>query len=306
MSKLLTYNEFPLHTRIGNKLFNYGFLQGCVVKYDRELIMPDYFLWDFLKEKPEIDNNAKGEVIFHHLTDRFDPGYYDKFFEENRDKSVNINLNPFSQMERTWEHCKDYFLEMLKFKDEKIEEVREQYKGFFDKPTIGMSIRLGTDYTHSKDFIQIPAQWYIYCLDKYFPNWREQYTVVCFSDNIELAKAIFKNYPFKYASANKTYIMKFDEKHFHDGKAAMNHLILGYLMDNFVIGCSTFSWWMAYLSQNRVGNFEGKVICSNRNFDGVYAKTMQNIDYYPQSFVKQEFYEENEQIITLNGKQASI
>lgn len=284
MSNILTSNEFTLHTRIGNKLFNLAFLLGCVKKYDRQLILPDYFLFKYLKNKIEINNEIKGENTFHFRHDGFDPVYVDEFFEQNKNNSINLALNPYCQSERWWEHCRDYVLEMLEFKKEEVDKVKEQYKDFFDKSTIGISIRLGTDFTGDKGFFQISHNWYIDVLNTQFPNWREEYNVIIFSDNIAEAQSIFKKYPFKYAEQNKTYILQYDSEHYHSEKA-MNHLILGSLMDNFISSNSTFSWWCSYLSKNRRDNKEGKVICSGRNFDNHYLEKSKNIDYYPKDWI---------------------
>src|SRR5690242_8296242 len=124
MSKLLTYYEFPLHTRIGNKLFNLAFLYGCEIKYHREAVLPDYYLFDYLEYPPKIDNNIKGEVTFHFRHDGFDPEYVDEFFKTNEGKSINVNLNPCGQTERWWEHCPKYILEKLRFKEKSIELIR--------------------------------------------------------------------------------------------------------------------------------------------------------------------------------------
>ena len=281
---ILTSNEFKLHTRIGNKIFNLAFLLGCVKKYNRELILPDYFLFKYLKNKINTDNEIKGEITFHFRHDGFDPIYVDDFFKENEAKSINLAINPYCQSERWWEHCKDYVLEMLEFKEEEINKVKEQYKEFFTKPTVGISIRLGTDFTGDKGFFQISHQWYIDVLNTHFPRWKTDFNIIVYSDNINLAKKIFNEYPFLYAEENKTYILQYDSEHYHSEKA-MNHLILGSLMTHFISSNSTFSYWCAYLSKNRKDNKDGMVICSGRNFDNHYLETTKNIDYYPKDWI---------------------
>lgn len=286
--QILTYSDFNLHTRNGNKNFSLAFLYGCEKKYNREIILPDYFLWKYLKHPPKIDNSLKGEVVFHTRHDGFDPVYVDEFFEVNKDKSIEINLSPNYQTERWWEHCKDYVLERFEFKEEELNKIKQQYSEHLSKKTIGISLRLGTDFTEDKGFFQLPYSFYTDCLDKYFPTWKTDYNVVIFSDNIEEAKTIFNGYGFYYAEPNNTYIKIYDENNYHSPKA-VNHLMLGSLMDNFIIGNSTFSWWVAYLSQHRKGNKEGKVICCGRNLDNHYLeRTKNDYDYYPQNWIKYE------------------
>lgn len=268
---MITYTDFPYHTRLGNKLFNYAFMLGCEKKYNQELILPDYYLWKYLKNPPKI-GNEKGEVTFHFRHDGYDPEYVDEFFEKNR--SVNINLTPCGQSERWWEHCVDYVKERLEFKQEEIDKVKKQYD-FFDKETIGLSIRLGKDYKGDMNFYQVPNEWYINAISHFF-DWHD-YNIVVFSDNINEAKEIFKDYNFKYAEPNNTHIRVYDQNNFHQDPT--NHLILGSLMDNFIIGISTFSWWQAYLSKS------DKIICTGKNFENHYKKIMKNKDYYPERFI---------------------
>lgn len=285
---MLKYNDLGHNAvRIGNHLWVYAFLLGCQEKYGEELELPSYYLFDYLENKPKITTNKDYDILLHFPHDGFCPQEIDNFFAENKGKVINLNLSPYGQSYRWFEHCHDYVFEMLRFKESEINKIKEQYKEHLSKKTVGIGIRLGKDYTQSKDFVQIPIFWYTESLEKYFPNWREDYNVVVFSDNILLAKELFKSYPeFKYAEHNSTHILKYTKEFFHNGQAAMNHLILGSLMDNFIIPMSTFSVWQALLCQNRIGNTEGKVIHTGKNFDGKYLKTMKNltIDYYHPSW----------------------
>lgn len=286
---MIKYNDFGHNAiRTGNWLWQYAFVLGASKKYNEDFELPHYHLFNYLENKPKITTNQGYDVLFHFPHDGFCPQEVDEFFKENKGKVININLNPYAQSNRWFEHCHDYVFEMLKFKEEEINKIKEQYKDQLSKKTIGIGIRLGKDYTNSKDFVQIPNLWYIDSLNTYFPNWKEKYNVVVFSDNIELAKEIFKEYPFKYAEHNNTHVLKYTKEFFHNSEAAMNHLILGSLMDNFITPMSTFSVWQALLAQNRKGNTEGKIIHTGQNFSGNYLKTMKNltIDYYPQNWIK--------------------
>lgn len=282
---MITYREFGLHNRIGNYLYQYAFLLNCTKRYNEKFIVPSYFLWPYLKQCPQIsDNPPKEDIRFHFRHDGFDPVYVDEFFKENKEKNIEINLNPYCQTERIWEDNISFILESLQFKDEYIQQTRVKYKEFFDKPTIGLSIRLGKDYRDSKDFYILPYEWYIKALEKYFPDFRENYNVVVFSDNIEEAKKIFERYNFKYSEHNNSHVLKYDKEYFHTEKS-IDQLILSTFMDNFLIASSTYSWWCAYLSN---ANKTGKIIHCGKNFAGKYLEIMKNIDYYPPRWEKFE------------------
>jgi hypothetical protein len=288
--QILTYSDFGKHLRLGNFLYSYYMLLKYSKKYNRDLILPDYYLWNYLKNNPfKVNNEMKADTVFHFDGDRPETAYIDKFFEENIDEHIEINLNPYCQSELIWLDYKDYIIEMMEFKEEEISKIKEQYSNILSKKTIGISIRLGTDFTGDRNFFQISHKWYIAALNKFFPTWKKEYNVCIFSDNIETAKVLFGT-EFYYAEPNNSYILKYDSEHFHTPKA-INHLILGSLMDNFIVSNSTFSWQMAYLSQNRKNNKEGLVICSGKNFaNDYYEKSQNNNTYYPSNWIK---YEEN-------------
>lgn len=278
--KKLYYDQFGKHLRIGNMLYSYAFLLKYAKKFNRELILPDYYLWKYLKNPPKI-GNIEGSLTFHFRHDGLDLDYVDQFFTENADKDIIVNLNPYTQSEEWFLDYKDYILQMLEFKGEEIQKVKNQYSDILNKPTIGISIRLGTDFTHNDGFYHVPNNWYIDVLDQNFLNWRNDYSVIIFSDNIAEAKTIFRNYPFNYAEQNKTHVLIYDSEHFHSEKA-MNHLILMSLMDNMLISNSTFSWWGSYLAQN---NKKGDVYCTGKNFANKYYQDSKNNDtFYPKSW----------------------
>lgn len=282
MKNIITYSDFGKHLRIGNFLYSYCFLLDAAKRYDRDLVLPDYYLWKYLKINPiTVDNSAKGIEVFHFPHDGYCRDYVDAFFDKHKDKSIEINLNPFCQDFQWFEENKEYVLSCLEFKDEEIARIRENYKEVFSKPTIGISIRLGTDFTHNNGFYKVPYNFYIKALDKYFPNWRNTYNVIVFSDNINEAKNIFNGLGFMFAEHNNTHVLKYDKENFHSEKG-IDHLILMSLMDNMIIGNSTFSLWGGYLCSNRKGNKEGFVIHTGKNFVGEYYERSRNNDnYYP-------------------------
>lgn len=282
---MITYSQFGLHNRAGNYLFQYSGLLRVAKKHGMNLVLPDYYLWKFFKNQPNISNIVKGDNLFHFRNDGLDLEFVDEYFSTHKDKSVEVNLNPYLQSEKWFLDEKDYILEMLKFKEEEVDKIKEQYKQHLSKKTIGIGVRLGIDYKTSRDFFQIPYRWFLQALETNFPTWRDTHQVIIFSDNIEQAKLLFKDKGFLYAEHNQTSVMRYDKEHFHSEKAA-NHLIFGSLMDNFITPQSTFSWWQSWLCQNREGNTEGKIIHSGQNFAGGYLQVMKNLtsDYYPESW----------------------
>jgi hypothetical protein len=281
MENTISCKDFDLNIiRLGNKLFFYSFLIGVAKKYNKKIVLPEYFLWKYLKYPPLISNNI-GDVKFTLPDDEYNSKIIDDFFKINNNNFIDVR--PTSQTERVFENNKNDVYELLTFKDEIIEKIKEKNNHLFDKPTIGISIRLGSDMTNNSCFYKIPNDWYINSLNKYFSDWRENYNVVIFSDNINLSKEIFKDYDFKYADHNDSHNFIFGVDNSESG---INHLILGSLMNNFIISQSTFSWWQAWLVKNNPNNVNGKIIHSGRNFDGEFLRLFKNKDYYPKNWVE--------------------
>ena len=82
-----------------------------------------------------------------------------------------------------------------------------------------------------------------------------------FSDDIEHAKKIFKDYNFYYAEPNNTHVNEYNNKNYHSNP--MEQLAYMSLCDNFIISQSTFSWWGAYMGLYKKS---GKVVHSGKVF----------------------------------------
>jgi hypothetical protein len=278
---VISCSDFALNIiRLGNKLFFYSSLLAISKKHNMELILPDYYLWKYLKNPPTISDKI-GDINFSLPDDEYKRNEIDIFFKDNQNKF--INYRPTYQTESCFDFCKEHVHYSLQFKDEIVDNVKKKYSSFLSKPTIGISIRLGFDMVNNSCFYNIPNEWYLESLYKHFPNWENEYNVVVFSDNIDTAKEIFKNYNFYYAEKNNThnFIMGVD-----NSEEGIEHLILGSLMDNFIISQSTFSWWQAWLSKNKPNNENGKIIHSGRNFDGHFLEMFKNKHYYSNEWIE--------------------
>jgi len=281
----MIYHElFGQHLRLGNFLFKYAWSVAKKNQLNEDSCYPEYYLWKYLQNPPVIQQDIPKELPRIYTTwewSEHEENRVDQFILDNKD--VDISLNSFFQSEKWFELYKDEVYRSLKFKEtEKIRVYKKHLYCFQKKTEIGIGIRLG-DFIGHGDFYQISPDWYISALNTHFPNWENESTVVIFSDDILTAKEIFKEFPFEYAEPNGTETHADNFKHYHGD--ASEHLILGSLMNDFIIGNSTFSWWQAWLATyNRPLS---KVVHSGK----VFSETgnMKNIDtthYYPQNWIK--------------------
>lgn len=244
----MIYHEgFGTVLRMGNWLFKYAASTALSIKHKVPSVYNDYFLWNYLEKTPWIINENP-------QCDRIYPTQWEWTKEEQErldsfdySKNIEFSLNFFFQSYKWFEGYEKEVFNGLKLKQEEVDRVRDKYDYIFTKnqPLIGISIRLG-DFVGHGDFYQIPYNWYIKALQTQFPYWQER-PIVVFSDHIEKAREIFKDYPFFYADPNNTHTHADNFKHYHSDKS-MEQFILGCQMDDWIIGNSTFSWWVSWLS----------------------------------------------------------
>lgn len=283
----MIYHElWSKHLRMGNWLFKYAASTALSYKHNVPSVYNDYFLWDYLENSPWIiEQNPECERIY--------PTQWEWTKEEqerldNLDytKNIEFSLNFFFQSYKWFEGYEKEVFNRLKIKQEQTDRVKDKYQYIFDRnqPTIGISIRLG-DFIGHGDFYQIPYHWYLKALHNNFPHWKER-PVIVFSDDINKAKQIFQGLGFFYADPNGTHTHADNFKHYHSEKA-MDQFILANLVDDWIIGNSTFSWFLAWLSWmksplNRVIHC-GQVFSRTGNM-----KHCNTEHYYHPSWIKEE------------------
>jgi hypothetical protein len=278
---IVKYVDWGKHLRLGNWLFVYAGLQSIFKHSENQLCFPDsYFLWKYLQEPPIQITADNFDEVFHFRTMEHSPAekqYLIDFFRDTRETIVNINLGSHLQSEKWFIEDKDLIIKKLTIKPEEVERVKQKYAHLFTKPTIGIGIRRG-DFVKHGDFYQIPEDWYESALYTHFHNWGD-YNVVIFSDEIEWCKNYYRDKGFYFADPNGTHTHADNFVHYH--KDPMEQFILGTLMNNFIGGSSTFSWWQMWWVKN-VNN--GIVIHSGKNISD-NSKHYKHPDYYPENWI---------------------
>src|SRR5690606_10452579 len=103
-----------------------------------------------------------------------------------------------------------------------------------EKNAVGVSIRLGDDYTNSPNLNVCNIDYYYRAMDLIYNN-NSNVVFYIFSDRIDRVKEKFNfKYPVQYVNGFNDY----------------QSLRLLYTCKHFVISNSSFSWWGAYLSEN--------------------------------------------------------
>lgn len=263
---MIHHELFGQHLRLGNFAWQIAATIKLCSTYNADTIYPDYYLWKYLKNPPKIypSNIPEGfEIIRPRVWEwtANEEVWLNSLGEKFRNEDVSLALNFFFQSYKWFEGVEDKVYDFFQFKDDYVQFVKEKYAQIFiKKPTIGISLRLG-DFKGHGDFYQIPKEYYLKALEVHFPNW-EDYNIVIFSDHIEEAKTIFKDVYFAEPNGTHTHAENF--KYYHSEKA-IEQFVLGALMDNFIIGNSTFSWWQAWIATYKY-NFKNIKIAGDANF----------------------------------------
>ncbi len=275
----MIYHElFGQHLRLGNFAFKIAWSVRMKHIHNLDTVYPDYYLWKYLETSPLISNKTQGEIL---RPINWEWSLQEQvLLEQNvlsREHSI-VALNYFLQSQNWFDSSKKQVKEFFTFKEEYVDQVKQKYSYIFDKERpIAIGLRLG-DFIGHGDFYQIPYNWYTKTLEENFPYWKER-PVVVFSDDIDKAKTIFAEYPFYYPDPNNTHTHSENFKHYHSEKAA-EQFVLGTLIDDWIIGNSTFSWWQAWLGN--YNSVEGQVFHSGKLFSP--TGNMKHIDithYYP-------------------------
>lgn len=280
---MIVYKDWSKHIRLGNWLYLYSGLLSIAKNTKHKLVLPDYFLWKYLKHPPKIDTNIAYQEVFHFRQWNYtleELEWIENYFFNNQDKVINVNLGSHLQSFKFFESNLEYVKEMLEFKEEEIQKVKDKYFYLFDKKCIGISIRLG-DFKNHGSFYQINSNWYTNALIAEFPDWQDC-NIVFFSDDIDECKQLFSGRNFHFAQKNNTHTHTDNFKHYHNDP--MEQFILGTLMEGFVISQSTFSMWMAWY----VSNKGGKIVHSGENFAGEYKQMYDCTYYYSENWIKYE------------------
>lgn len=182
----------------------------------------------------------------------FDPYYYSSPRLSNKD----ICIYGYFQSEKYFLPYKKEIMEDMKVKITPTEDEKKVIDELSSCDSVGVSMRLGDDYVNSS-FLNVCDEDYYYRAMDYVYKKNKNVVFYIFSDDIKRAKDNFSfRYPVKYIEGFRDY----------------ESLRLLYSCKHFVISNSSFSWWGAYLSENKE-----KIIVAPKKWNN---KTVSDLDIY--------------------------
>ena len=257
---MIGYNRLGCNGRLGNQMFQYAALRGIADKRGYEWKIPpedyqhtaNYGLFETF-EMSNVKEENIGFVNGQSVQEN-DHCFISEFFTECPD---NISLDGFFQTEKYFNHISDQIRQDYTFKKGYLEPCK-QYIDSLDKPPIFLHVRQADNIGREQFHPILPISYFEECLQE-FP---EDTPCFVFTDDLTWCKSqdYFKQDRFLFNENVQRYGYVS-----MDGLGKMQNTLLPQvdlclmsLCSGAIIANSSFSWWGAWLQNNR-----GKVIAPN-------------------------------------------
>ena len=252
-------NRIGCNGRLGNQMFQYASMRGIASVKDFDWVVPpenydhtaNYALFETFKMTNVQEKNigfVEGETLKETI----------HCYDENLVDSCsdNTNLDGFFQTEKYFENIADEIRSDFTFKDEYLKPCKE-FIDSLDTTPIFLHVRRGDAIGKEHYHPVAPMSYYVEALKKF----DKDTPCFVFSDDIDWCKSqeLFKSDRFLFNDN----IERYDYQSM-DGSGSMQYTLLPHvdlclmsLCSGAIIVNSSFSWWGAWLQNNR-----GKVIAS--------------------------------------------
>jgi hypothetical protein len=260
---MITFLKLGQYGDIGNQLFQYATLISLGKDLGYEIKIPKCFNYYSEAHKKTVNYFTEGFKITTQFLEDNDiqciKNYYDEpvfNFTPINNIIDNTSIAGYFQSEKYFLHNKQFILQNLEFKEEIIEEAKQNYDINFIEKSCFLHVRRG-DYIHQSAYYHnLDINYYKKSLDIINPEY-----ISIFSDDI---KWCHEN--FNFLDQNKLEYI-----------SSSNPFLDLYLMtqtQNCVIANSSFSWWGAWLNQN-----QNKTIIAPKNWFAPSYLNSQDIYY---------------------------
>ena len=270
-------NRIGCNGRLGNQMFQYASMRGIASVKGFDWVVPpenydhtaNYALFETFKMTNVQEKNigfVEGEILKETIH------CYDKNLVDSC--SDNTNLDGFFQTEKYFEKISDEIRSDFTFKDEYLKPCKE-FIDSLDTTPIFLHIRRGDAIGKEHYHPVAPMSYYVEALKRF----DEDTPCFVFSDDLDWCKSqdLFKSDKFLFNDN----IERYDYQSM-DGSGSMQYTLLPHvdlclmsLCSGAIIVNSSFSWWGAWLQNNR-----GKVIASKPWF-GPSASHLDTSDVVP-------------------------
>ncbi len=284
---MIGYNRLGCNGRLGNQMFQYAALRGIADKRGYEWKIPpedyqhtaNYGLFETF-EMSNVKEENIGFVNGQSVQEN-DHCFISEFFTECPD---DISLDGFFQTEKYFNHISDQIRQDYTFKKGYLEPCK-QYIDSLDKPPIFLHVRQADNIGREQFHPILPISYFEECLQE-FP---EDTPCFVFTDDLAWCKSqdYFKQDRFLFNENVQRYSYVS-----MDGLGKMQNTLLPQvdlclmsLCSGAIIANSSFSWWGAWLQNNR-----GKVIAPNpKKWFGSAMTHLDTSDIVPDRWIIKDY-----------------
>lgn len=257
---MVTFKDLGSFGRLGNQLFQVASTIGISKNNNHKYIFPHWkyscYFQNILVQDSIFEINKESWTVLNYESSPI-------FNQIKLENTGNFNLRGYFQSEKYFIDHKDLITEVLTPKEKILNTLKEKYIEITNgKKTCSLHVRRG-DYLKFSDYYNLltPDNYYNQSIDQ-FDN---ETLFLIFSDDLEWCKNTFKGDRFVFVENDKD----------------IKDLFFMSLCDNNIIANSSFSWWAAWLNNNK----DKKVIAPEKWFGEKYNHLSVE-DLIPSTWIK--------------------
>jgi hypothetical protein len=281
---MIGFNDLGRAGRIGNQMFQYATLRGIAAKHGYEWIIPpqgsssiapdgndcNYMLWETFKL---INVKNQGHIRAQNISES---GFgFDKHLFENCPD--HINLNGCLQTEKYFKHIEDSIREDFTFHDSILEPCQKFIDSIDSERVAFLHVRRG--HPKLRDAYTNLQQYHPPCTIEYYKKavskLPKDIPILVFSDYIEWCQEQ------EYFEDDRFMLSESYEEFDNGVRTHFSDLCLMTLCTDAIIANSSFSWWGAWLMNNK----DSVVVAPKNWFGPAYSHFNMN-DLIPKGWNK--------------------
>ena len=278
----ISIENFGTWARLGNQMFQYAYLRAISIEKGFKINLPinispfGYKTSQFFDcfDMPHVN---KLNLQTPYLTITETSMLYDEKFESKNIpvNSGNIMFDGYFQSEKYFEKYKDIIRSDFTFK-ENIKRVGDSFMKQFDNTTkrVALHVRRGDNLSSGSPTVMVSESFRTNAVNYLLNNNVKKFDILIFSDDKQWCK---DNLNYRSENISQTIV---------EGLSDLEELYVMSLCNHFIIGSSSYSWWAAWLCQNK----DKIIISPDRWFSGKlhHGKLLceQEKDLLPNSWIR--------------------
>ena len=244
----ISIENFGTWARLGNQMFQYAYLRAISIEKGFKINLPinnspfGYKSSQFFDcfDMPHV-NRSDLQTPYVTITEK-SMLYDEKFDSKNLQvESGNIMFDGYFQSEKYFEKYKDIIRSDFTFK-ENIKRVGDSFMKQFDnsKKLVALHVRRGDNLSLGSPTVLVSEIFRVNAINHLHTNNVKNFHILIFSDDKQWCKDNL-NYT-SNSDISQTIV---------DGLSDLEELYVMSLCNHFIIGSSSYSWWAAWLSENK-------------------------------------------------------